>query len=638
MLGTRERSLLLENLRPPAGYRLRRAVGTTYTLDLIALLTAPLAFTFFDAHDDEGAPVTDPVTLLEALRRHAGKVTIFCQAGAIAVPKPEQQLLAYLEGSVVEVQPRREGGIFHPKIWVLNFEKEDGAAVYRVLCLSRNLSFARAWDTCLCLEGQLTKRQRGFWRNKPLADLLQSLPGLTATPLSTELRVALDRMAYEVRRTDFQPPAPFTDFRIHHFGLGQRRQWPFPAATRSLVVSPYLVGSTVEKLVRGHSLEILVSRPEAFADVLCNQGRKALPRTCYVLSPRADPESREADEEAEAQVIGPPPVQEQVELAGLHAKLFLFENGRKTWLFTGSANATAAAFGQNVEVLVELAGRTKDCGIGSFLGQEDDPGLDSLRSLLQEYHPPDTIEDCDDGKGRLERKADRLTRRIGATRFIATLREADEGRRWDVALSGKLPKICAGAEVNVWPVTLSADSAVLIDGAAQGGHELDVSDSTADVLAAFSGLSFEAITGFFAFEVRLREGEHDVRQRFAVTAELIGEPENRKERLLRSLLKDSRRVLRLLLLILMDEGADVSAFVGLTDDNDPGSDGAAGNREQAALLEALLQSLSRDPRRIDDVARLIADLGSTPEGKELLPRGLNEIFEPVIAAREALRT
>ena len=39
MLGTRERRLLLESLRPPAGYRLRRAVGTSYTLDLIALLT-----------------------------------------------------------------------------------------------------------------------------------------------------------------------------------------------------------------------------------------------------------------------------------------------------------------------------------------------------------------------------------------------------------------------------------------------------------------------------------------------------------------------------------------------------------------------------------------------------------------------
>lgn len=636
MLGTRERSLLLERLRPPPGYRLRRAVGTTYTLDLIALLTAPLAFTFFDAHDEDGSPSADPIALLEALRRNAEKVTIFCQAGAISVPKPEQKLLTYLEGCVVEVQPRRGGGIFHPKVWVLNFEKEDQPAIYRVLCLSRNLSFARAWDTCLCLDGELTKRQRGFSRNKPLADLLQALPELTATPLSVELCEEIDRMACEVRRTDFQPPAPFTDFRIHHFGLWQRRQWPFPAAERSLVVSPFLVGSTVGKLVREHSLEILVSRPEAFDGLLRNQRREALPRTCYVLSSGANLESREADEESEAQMEGSPPVQDQAELAGLHAKLFLFENGREARLFTGSANATSAAFQQNVEVLVELFGRKKDCGIGSFLGQEDNRRLESLRALLQEYHFP-ASNGNDKIRRRLEDKADRLARRIGAARLIAKLHEVEEARRWDIALTGKLPEICEEAEVSVWPVTLSADSAVLIDGAAKRRYESCVSDSTADAFARFSGLSFEAITGFFAFEVRLREEGQDVRQRFAVTAELEGAPEDRKERLLRTLLKDSGRVLRLLLLILMDEGADVSAFAGVAGGEGAGPEGGSANREQTALLEALLQCLSGNPARIDEIARLIADLGSTPEGKELLPDGLNEIWEPVFAAWESMR-
>ena len=138
MLGTRDRTLLLESLRPPPGYQLRRAVGTSFTLDLIALLTAPLAFTFFDVHDKDGAPVADPVALLEALRRHAARITLFCQAGAIAVPKPDQALLAYLEGSVVEVQPPMGAGVFHPKIWVLEFTDDQQSSIYRFLCLSRN--------------------------------------------------------------------------------------------------------------------------------------------------------------------------------------------------------------------------------------------------------------------------------------------------------------------------------------------------------------------------------------------------------------------------------------------------------------------------------------------------------------------
>ena len=638
MLGTRERTLLLENLRPPTGYRLRRAVGTSFTLDLMALLTAPLAFTFFDAHDDDGAPVADPVALLEALRRHAQKITLFCQAGAIGVPKPQQRLMAYLEGSVFEVQARREGGIFHPKVWVLNFEADDRPAIYRVLSLSRNLTFARAWDTCLCLEGQLMQRQRGYSRNKPFADLLLALPALATRSLPTELREDFSRMAYEVRRVDFQAPRPFVDFRVHNFGLARKRGWPFPKSGRSLVVSPFLVGSTVQDLVRDHGLEVLISRPEAFEDIVRGLGREALPGACYVLSPGASLDSRNAEEEVKEEPHESPPVEDQVELVGLHAKLFLFENGQETRLFTGSANATRAAFQQNVELLVELVGKKRNCGIDALLGAEDDPRLETLRSLLQEYRSSDSSPPVDETQRALERRADRLTRILGAARLTATVRHTDEGKRWDMTLSGKLPDIPAGAEVKVWPATLSAEEALQIGGSWGAGLEHSVRPNPGGPIAAFKGLSFEALTAFFAFEVAFREGRHEVRKRFAVTAELVGAPEDRKARLLRSLLKDRRRVLQLLFLILMGEGADVSAFVQAARGGDTGPGGSFGDWDQGTLLEALLRSLSHSPKRIDDAARLIADLEKTPEGKDLLPEGLKEIWEPVWAAREALKS
>ena len=638
MLRTRERTLLLDSLRPPSGYRLRRAVGTSFTLDLIALLTAPLAFTFFDAHDGDGAPVTDPVALLEALRRHAENVTLFCQAGEIAVPKPEQKLLAYLEDSVIEVQARSEGGIFHPKVWVLNFVADERPAIYRVLCLSRNLTFARAWDTCLCLEGPLTEGQGDYARNEPFAQLLLALLELNTRPISSELRKDLSRMAHEVRRVGFDPPRPFTDFHVHNFGLGDDRGWPFPKGGRSLVVSPFLVGSTVRDLVRNHRLQVLVSRPEAFDEVVRNVGRKALPETCYVLSPGANLDSRDVDEVGEDQADGSPPVEDHVELAGLHAKLFLFENGQDARLFTGSANATGAAFQQNVEVLIELVGETKDCGIDALLGSDADPGLETLRSLLQQYQAPDSIERPDDTKQGLERSADGLARRLGATRLTATVRDVDAEQRWDMTLSGKLPEVPAGAQVTVWPATLSAEAALPLDGWREARDEPVGPAEPAEAIATFKGLSFEALTAFFAFEVSLREGRHEVRKRFAVTAKLVGAPENRKERLLRSLLKDRRRVLQLLFLILMGEGADVSAFVQTARRDGIAPQGSFGGWDQATLLEALLQTLSRAPRRIDDAARLISDLERTPEGKNLLPEGLNEIWEPVWAAREELKS
>ena len=637
MLGMRERTLLLDNLRPPDGYRLRRAVGTSFVLDLMALLTAPLAFAFFDAHDDEGAPVADPVVLLEALRRHAEKISLFCQAGAVGVPPPDQKLLAFLEGSVIEVQSPRKEGIFHPKVWVLNFETQAGAAIYRVLCLSRNLTFARAWDTCLRLEGTLTEGQGDFARNEPIAELLLALPELSNRPIRADLREDLGRMAEEVRRVDFESPRPFTDFRVHNFGLGDGGGWPFPEGGRSLVVSPFLVGSAVRNLVCNHGLEILISRPEAFEDVVRGVGSKALPETCYVLSPGANLDSREAEDGDEEQSRSSD-FEDEVELAGLHAKLFLFENGQQAKLFIGSANATGAAFHQNVEVLVELVGRTKDCGFASLLGSE--ANLETLRSLLQVYQPSDSLPPVDEKQRALElleRRAERLTRILGAVRLTAKVRDVDAQRRWDMTLLGELPEIPLDVEVRVWPATLSAEAARRIDGPAEGQYEPVGLAGSTDAIAIFRGLSCEALTAFFAFEVSLREGPHKMRKRFVVTSELVGTPKDRKAHLLRSLLKDRRRVLQLLFLILLGEDADVLAFVQAPGDSTI-SVGTFGGWNQATLLEALLWSLSHNPRRIDDVARLVSDLRKSEKGKDLLPEGLNEIWEPVLAAREALKS
>ena len=53
MLEPRDRLLLFEALRPPDGFHFDQGIGTTYTLDLLALLTAPLAFTLFEQQGDE---------------------------------------------------------------------------------------------------------------------------------------------------------------------------------------------------------------------------------------------------------------------------------------------------------------------------------------------------------------------------------------------------------------------------------------------------------------------------------------------------------------------------------------------------------------------------------------------------------
>ncbi len=628
MLGTRERTLLLEGLRPPPGYRLRRAVGTSFVLDLMALLTVPLAFTYFDAHDDDGSPISNPVALLHALRKHAGNVAVFCQAGAIGVPHSDQPMLAFIEESVIPVLPPTDGGIFHPKVWVLNFESGCGPPVYRVLCLSRNLTFARAWDTCLALEGGLAPGRERFERNAPIAEFLRELPNLAARPVPDELADDIARMAHEIERVDLRPPANFTDFRIHNFGLGGSGELPFPKGGRGLVISPFLVASTIEKLVREHGLRYLVSRPESFADVIARSQNPVLPETCFVLNPGAGLDAQESgDEESDSQPKGPSFDEDRIELTGLHAKLYLFEKSRKAHLFTGSPNATGAAYSHNVEVLIELIGGRKACGIDALLGSDDHPRHDTLRSLLQEYCPSEKPQKCDNNH-ELKRKAERLAYAIGAARLEATVAATESGQHWDVSLTCDLPPIPDSAQVLAWPSTLKA---------ADSARQIVVPSDSCEEIAIYRDLSLEALTRFFVFEVRLCKGRDEVKLRFVAIAEMVGAPVDRIETITQSVLSDRRRVLQLIFLILSGQGADFAAFLGQGNDREAGAQGSGGGWDQSALLESLLRSLDRDPARIDEAANLIEDLRKTPEGEKLLPDGLEQIWGPVWEARQALK-
>src|SRR5262249_34239322 len=103
-----DRLLLLDALRPPAGYAFDRAGGTSFTLDLHALLTTPLALAAFDWEASDGGIPDDPLALLESLRRCSDRIDFFCQAGEISIPPAYHRLYSWLEGSVHEAVPARD--------------------------------------------------------------------------------------------------------------------------------------------------------------------------------------------------------------------------------------------------------------------------------------------------------------------------------------------------------------------------------------------------------------------------------------------------------------------------------------------------------------------------------------------------
>ncbi len=106
---------------------------------------------------------------------------------------------------------------------------------------------------------------------------------------------------------------------------------------------------------------------------------------------------------------------------------------------------------------------------------------------------------------------------------------------------------------------------------------------------------------------------------------------------MRSLLNSQDKVLRLILFLLAEGGRDGHEALLATRKIGTGGAGNGSVRAGFPLFEALVRALDRDPARLDEIARLLAELQKTPEGCRLVPEGLDAIWEPILSARARLR-
>lgn len=610
MLDPQDRVLFTEALRPPEGYELSWVMGTTYSLDLVAAVAAPLAFALFDWQQDDGRHGDpDPIPLLEALRRYADRLTVFVQAARIAVPKPQQFLLSYLDDSIIEAEAPARGGSFHPKIWLLRFAANDASIRYRFVCLTRNLTFDRAWDTAVIVEGPVADRQRAFSVNHPLADFVAALPGLALGAVSPEVDRRVREAHREVQRVRWELPAGFEGLTFWPMGIKGHRRWPLSGRVdRLLVVSPFLGQASLARLTRHGQGHLLVSRLESLQELEELDSFQS----AYVLDDAADIDVNDDDEAEPADHV----------LQGLHAKLYVADVGWKASVWTGSANATDAAFDANVEFLVEFQGPKSKFGIDALLAKGS--GEARFSDLLKpygehEYRPPDEIEEglrirIDQARQALARAA--MVARVGA--------ESDKGLFTVVLVPGresvKVPK-----EVNIrcWPIMLGEGASVPL-GSSGSEHARFV-------------VAGEELSSLFAFSVEATVGSRTKEERFTLNLLLEGAPEDRRDRVLRTVLRDRDRVLRFLLFLLADGDPRQAAGLLVSGDQMRGGEGEDSFVTDLPLFESLLRALEREPAKLDHVAALIEDLRKTPEGEALIPDGFTEVWDPVWAAREAQR-
>ena len=621
MLEPQSRQLLRDALRPPPGYGLDQAILTTFSLDLIALLSVPVAFTFFPVKEGDGPPTVDPLVLLESLRRSAGQLSVFCQAGRIHLPKKAVPLFAHLEEAVVEI-PARPDGIFHPKLTVLRYvsDKDARDVVYRVLCSSRNLTFDRSWDTMLTLDGQLRPgRMNAFSRNKPLSRFVAALPGLAngKAPAASVDRAKL--IAEELLKVDFELPDDFDELQFLPLGIDEATtDWPILGHDKLLVMAPFVDGGFLAGL-KDSAVE-LISRPESL-DELSAQTLAGLEKAWY-LNAAAEPARDDSTAETEPEVgIELAPAEQ---LSGLHAKLFVADDGPNAHVFTGSANATTAAFERNVEFLIRLRGKKKDVGIEALLGRavkDGNGGNDKsakFADLLVPYHR-DGAAIVDEDARAIERLLDTARYALGGAAMTATVEPVGEAFRVHLTTETAV-EMPDEVSVLCHPLTLKPNNAI------------EVANPVGSTVAVFDPLTFEAITSFYGFTVTAKGAKSEKSCSFVVNAKLVGAPADRAGRLLALLLHNREQLMRYLLFLLASDEAEawqLAEALAMTD----GSTAMPAGEFGLPLLEPLLASLDRRPGQLDSFSRLIEDLCKTPSGRDLIGEKFLAVWQAVWAAR-----
>lgn len=605
-----ERTQLLESLRPPAGYRLHTAIATTYSVDLMAMMVAPVGFTLFDIDpNSEDFAKHDPLEIVEAIRRHANQIVLFHEAGRIAVPRQHRPLFAYLEDRLIAVQAPKANRSFHPKVWVIRFANDAGGLLYRFMCLSRNLTFDRSWDTALILDGVLhDDRKVGFAENRGLRDFVAALPKMSKRPLSKSVKAQVDLIEREIGRVAWDLEGlPFDQFAFWPLGHDGVSRWPFRERTqRMVVVSPFLSDKTLKRLCKETDSSILVSRSEC------------LDRTDPAILDQFESVHHMSDAVPAAEALDPEASPgSEAALEGLHAKLYIADDGWDAHTWTGSANATVAAFDGNVEFLVQLTGKKSKVGVDCFL--EKVKGSTGFNDLLVLYEPQ-KIE-ADEDFESLEKELDALRAPIATAAWKVRVAPAVDPALWSATAvtGGTLPKWPEHVVVKCRPLSL-----------ASAQHELE---SGTRVSAVFPDMSFEMLTPYVVIDIEGTKvaARHSIR--FVVNAELTGTSPNRREKLLRHMLQDPKAVLRFLLLLLADISEDPAEDDGTGTGRWTGAGWGAGESE--ALFEPLVRALDRSPGRLAAIRSLLDELGTTDEGKALIPDGLTPLFDAIWAAERA---
>ena len=297
-----------------------------------------------------------PIDLLHAVRAHAGKLTVFSQAGEMSLP-PSRKVFAFLERCVIPVRAPRHG-VVHPKVWVLRYVADGAAdqakARLRVLVASRNLTFDVSWDTIVRLDESTSRTGADL---SAVGMLFEQLMSNALGPVDDAHRTRVHGLSEALRRARFALPEG-VDALVPHISASSAVLRPCPRMPRGRSSSRRSwAASSSPSWPRSDRRWSSAARRRSTGSAP-RRGQRIETMWVFDDGSASDP-GIELDDRSPGDPARP--------LVGLHAKVLAFETERHAHLFLGSANATGQAFRNNVEILLELIGPHDRLGIDALI-------------------------------------------------------------------------------------------------------------------------------------------------------------------------------------------------------------------------------------------------------------------------------
>jgi hypothetical protein rflaF_15634 len=597
-------------LLPPEYYRLDFAVGTTYSLDLDALVGICISLGLLE--DTESDIMNDPICLLEAIRRTRDKVALFCEAGQIYLPGKVTMLYTLLEKIVFQVTTKETKGIkypsFHPKFWLLRYINDEEDVLYRVVVLSRNLTFDRSWDISFYMDGTIDGEND---KNMPIADFLKYLnkqlpKSEIANDKAKKIRQFIKELAYVNFETDMKE---FYDFEFIPSGVPCSQGGIYSMLDTSLIKKKDDVD---EKSFH----ELLVVSPFISKDIIkqFNDRSRWVENTEYMLITREASLEKLRDEDCgnfKIYVLKDEIVDGEMAISDgendyckhdIHAKIYMLRKNADTEVYLGSLNASHNAVYGNIEFMILLKSKNRYINLEKlkkdiFGGDEDGPNNPFKEVLLPECRKVEGIDDTGE--------FDILIKQVNRYKICAMVIES--GDYYDVKV------IVEGYK--------KSDANIKLSPILEKSKNLEFSE-----IMLFEKMPINRLSEFYVLLITDKYGNGVSR---VIKIDTEGMPKEREGKIISSIIGDNEQNFYRYLGLLLGDDYIISAIEG---DGLNGQGNIVGKTNVAnipVLYEKMLKVAATAPERFVEIEKFIQLL----DGDDIVPeafRNLHDTFRKVV--------